>query len=800
MKCLLRIALLLIVCTVCSVATYAQGICTDSSFRTIYTSTADLFFARHHITTADQGMLMIGAWGITGTDDATFIMRNEPGGNILWSKKISLTNNRITLLRALELSDKSILLIGNNREPVSGNYTVILVKLDALGGLSWSRSYIQQTPFDPTDGLLTYTATEAPNGELLVAWRGIHQKGDGNDHSYATVCRLTATGTMVWSKTFITYGSAAAVDISGVFLSNNSVIVTGNVSDANVQATCSGTGSFMLMRLSYTDGTLLQLKTYCYEEPTNNVLLFPNPEIFYSATLLNSGNLVLFGRFQHFDQQTYYYKVMVSGQLDKLQSTAYVIPQAVALVNSRAQVNSSGELHLTAANYLRKQIYYASFREDDSEIWQGTIPFTADNNNSQLNYQYMQVSQERKVLSTNYILGGRPTIEISNLSNGMVTGLPCMGSDTAFTTKIPFPIQAVNWTWGSVLDNNVSSTPVILNEAGVTISAAVICKQVNQCDKIKISGPETICQPGQSYRFAVDRNDGCTQRIGWEYNTAWTRSMTYENDTTVVIRFKDPVSQPQQFYLYAGICDAVKDSLLITLLPPALSLGNDSAICSGQQVTFSPGNWMNTYTWQDGSTNASFVATLPGTYYVKATTACNEEFNDTVQVTTYPLVRLGEDSSICNRQSFTMDAGAGFTSYAWNTGATTRMITVDRPGLYAITAKDSIGCLSSDTLVMMQKPVSDCTNYLLFPSAFSPNGDRNNDVFKPLVRGSVDQFELVIYNRWGQLVFKTDKSSAGWNGNVGGRQQSTGVYIWVCKYRFTGGAIQTKKGSCMLIH
>ncbi len=66
---------------------------------------------------------------------------------------------------------------------------------------------------------------------------------------------------------------------------------------------------------------------------------------------------------------------------------------------------------------------------------------------------------------------------------------------------------------------------------------------------------------------------------------------------------------------------------------------------------------------------------------------------------------------------------------------------------------------------------------LYFPNAFSPNQDAHNDVF--LIKGAfVADFEMAIFNRWGELIYLTTDQSAGWDGRVNGVDSPEGVYVF----------------------
>jgi gliding motility-associated-like protein len=73
---------------------------------------------------------------------------------------------------------------------------------------------------------------------------------------------------------------------------------------------------------------------------------------------------------------------------------------------------------------------------------------------------------------------------------------------------------------------------------------------------------------------------------------------------------------------------------------------------------------------------------------------------------------------------------------------------------------------------------------IVFPNAFSPNGDGLNDIFKaiPTEKANLNYYYLKIYNRWGQLVFQTLDINKGWNGNYGGKSCDIGNYFFIARY------------------
>jgi gliding motility-associated-like protein len=102
-------------------------------------------------------------------------------------------------------------------------------------------------------------------------------------------------------------------------------------------------------------------------------------------------------------------------------------------------------------------------------------------------------------------------------------------------------------------------------------------------------------------------------------------------------------------------------------------------------------------------------------------------------------------------------------------------------GCYYITATDSIiynnESLASDTVCF-----DNCPNYI-FPNIFTPNGDGVNDYFQAMMPIKyIDQIELYILNRWGEVVFKTTDPEFLWDGTASETQQDcpSGTYYFQC--------------------
>ncbi|MDI3320652.1 gliding motility-associated C-terminal domain-containing protein [Pinibacter soli] len=166
---------------------------------------------------------------------------------------------------------------------------------------------------------------------------------------------------------------------------------------------------------------------------------------------------------------------------------------------------------------------------------------------------------------------------------------------------------------------------------------------------------------------------------------------------------------------YVTVADACgntySDTLLITdHAPVPMTLGSDMSICKGDTISITAPAGFKTYEWMVNYNSLQLAANImrvfPASdtlYAVKAILESGCYATDSVQVTVKQInkINLGNDTSLCEQQTLLMDAGAGYDTYKWNTGATSRSLTVSTAGSFIVTAYLN-GCKTADTLQVKQ--------------------------------------------------------------------------------------------------
>lgn len=148
--------------------------------------------------------------------------------------------------------------------------------------------------------------------------------------------------------------------------------------------------------------------------------------------------------------------------------------------------------------------------------------------------------------------------------------------------------------------------------------------------------------------------------------------------------------------------------------------------------------------------------------------------------------------SVIAPESDLINSSTGATQYIWDFGdgtevsnefSPTHTFVVDPEQNFSVTlvAISEHGCVDSITkVILMEKGV-----ILYAPNSFTPDGNEHNPVFLPIVTSGVDknQYELEVFNRWGEIVFSTTDTEEGWDGTYKGIACKEGLYSWKITYK-----------------
>jgi gliding motility-associated-like protein len=170
-------------------------------------------------------------------------------------------------------------------------------------------------------------------------------------------------------------------------------------------------------------------------------------------------------------------------------------------------------------------------------------------------------------------------------------------------------------------------------------------------------------------------------------------------------------------------------------------------------------------------------------------------------------VNAGKDTSVQQNIPFSLKGSwtgdvDGIPALTWSPPTGLNTINVANPvsilqadQQYALGAVTALGCTATDNvkITVFKFPG------VLVPTAFTPNHDGLNDVLRPRYNGIKRLDYFALYNRWGELVFKTSDMTRGWDGVFRERNQTTGTYVWIVSAEDFNGHKYQLRGTTTLI-
>jgi gliding motility-associated-like protein len=267
------------------------------------------------------------------------------------------------------------------------------------------------------------------------------------------------------------------------------------------------------------------------------------------------------------------------------------------------------------------------------------------------------------------------------------------------------------------------------------------------------------------------------------------------------------IRQSGQYSVAVSVGSCSKsDTLKTTFNPlPRFNLGRDTALCKGETLNLmiktSP--VADSYRWDNNSPSSSRGIAATGTYIGKATLkSCSYSDTIKIDVKDLPTIILGKDTLACDDRPLTLSSNVKFGNLQWSDGSSGNTLETTVPGIYWLKISDG-RCQKADTVKVAFRR---CIVFQLYaPNAFSPNKDNVNDVFIPGISPEVTviQYSMLIFNRWGSLIFETEDYTRGWDGTLGSKEVPDGVYIYVIQIKYKddkGEGSKKFSGDVTLIH
>jgi gliding motility-associated-like protein len=367
------------------------------------------------------------------------------------------------------------------------------------------------------------------------------------------------------------------------------------------------------------------------------------------------------------------------------------------------------------------------------------------------------------------------TVEVFSMEAPMAE----LGADTVICGQGPFvvvPITAMGgemeWSTGSA-----AASIDVMSSGGYWLSIQNVCGVA--IDTLEVSfvdvptvdlGGDTLICGDLELEFFLDEPDS---------------SVLWSNGSTGQVL---SVSEAGQYWVTVDLSGCISSDTVVVSREdfPTIEPMSDTLLCEfSQQLLVADVMHADLLTWSDGSNDSSLMVNAPGTYQLQASNACGTAFEE-VSVGVVPYPELPAELFVCFGGSRLVSLPAGARNVLWSTGATWASEELTE-GVYSYAYTDSYGCNRMGELSIVADTASD--GLVFVPNVFTPNDDGLNEVFR-IIGADNDGFDLMIFNRWGELLFRTLDTRVAWDGTSSGTDVPDGTYVYVLNYRTRCGGTQ----------
>lgn len=437
-------------------------------------------------------------------------------------------------------------------------------------------------------------------------------------------------------------------------------------------------------------------------------------------------------------------------------------------------------------------------------------------------------------------VGGPTPIYISPMANQTI----CNGQTTSLTTQVAGGTPFYTYMWSSQdsvvsYSNVLTVTPTTNSTYTMTVTDANGCTAASQPVTVTLNPPLNIRAVTTSYD-TICPGTGALINVEVEGGNGGPYTLTIDNGDVVPAPFTLTLDTTTMVHItLSDMCGTtpVSDSILINVRPKPDSLFTATVIqgCAPLKTRFEPFNTADLTLWEFGdyafsdATSPTHVYSQPGVYDVSLEMTdyfgCRfyKTYDDMITVYPKPKALFETDpliTGLLDSEIKFINYSTGAERYYWFFGdndsslfETPRHV-YRRMGEFEIMLIAESEDLCRDTTTRTLMIQNDFAFYA--PTSFTPNGDGVNDCFRICGNGITrNDYMLVIYDRWGGLVFRTswyDQSvdcescaEGAWDGTDWGHKNQgdavcpPGIYQWFCTFQDWNGVIHNRQGTVTLI-
>ncbi len=397
----------------------------------------------------------------------------------------------------------------------------------------------------------------------------------------------------------------------------------------------------------------------------------------------------------------------------------------------------------------------------------------------------------------------QPSLLTSSVTS--TTNVRCFGeSNGAASTNVSGGTSGYTYNWSNTTTNS-SVSNFIAGNYSCTITDANGCISTTN---VSITQPPlfTASDTTLSHVDCFGKNNGAASIMASggtsAYNYSWNNGATTALATNFsAAAYTCTITDANGCSLTRNIIITQPSALTMTLSSTPTSCDNNSGSAGVMASGGTPGY---IYSWSNIQTTMSSSGLTIGTYTCIVTdqNGCTITQSTSVAQTSGPAVKaIASLAYIQSGGSSQLSAVSDGTAYLWVPATGLSCVTCANPIAsptesthYCVLVTDENGCTDADCVSI---DIDFECDDVYFPNAFSPNGDGENEIF--IARGNnVEEFTIMIYDRWGEKVFESHNILIGWDGTYRGSILDPNVFTFQATYA-CNSEIKRKFGNISLV-
>ncbi|NUN99583.1 MAG: PKD domain-containing protein [Saprospiraceae bacterium] len=375
----------------------------------------------------------------------------------------------------------------------------------------------------------------------------------------------------------------------------------------------------------------------------------------------------------------------------------------------------------------------------------------------------------------------------------------CTGSTVTYNNTALSPGAQQSFTFAA--SNGCDSVVTVTVSEILPVTSSL---QLSACTGGTVTYNNTALSPGAQQSFTFAASSGCDSVVTVTVSEILpvTSSVQLNACTGGTVTYNNTALSPgvQQSFTFAASsgCDSVVTVTVVALpevsfdqiLTPGCPNGANGSI-SFSNVSGSGGPYVYSIDGGPGQLSPDFTGLTAGSHVLEATdvNGCSDE-------ATVTLTALESLTAIVQNAALPCDATqSGLVAvqvlsgddtpltYLWQDGSVAPALSVTQPGSYPVTITNA--CESVTLTATAEYEAIGDRALIYMPNAFSPNADGINDEFMAFINDEalVETFELFVFDRWGNLLLRSDDPNARWDGAFKNKVLKQDVYVWRIKAR-----------------